>query len=188
MSKISCTDKLQVVKLTLDNMIQPNGKIISDDYELRVWAKSNFTYWAKFLAMYYGQKINVPKYKDPSIDDRLMKLHSWTKTEEFQELRSLIIEKKVKTKGKIKISSINFKKTKPKNKKQKLTRQSHPVTNKEVKPSNQKIIYAPIQNIKQAKSDSLEDELLICSNCGGDGGAAGQCYRCGGDGWQRIRR
>ena len=60
----SNSDKFEVVRVILDCITQPREDVIDDEYELRKWAKSNFTYWARFLALYYGQKTNIPEYKD----------------------------------------------------------------------------------------------------------------------------
>jgi len=182
----SNSDKFEVVRVILDCITQPTEDVIDDEYELRKWAKSNFTYWARFLALYYGQKTNIPEYKDSNINAKLTALYLWTKTEEFQNIKSMIAQEKIRANEKSKVNHPAYDRNN-KVKKQKNISQTTHSTIVEQSPKKEKIIYAPFQNINPKKLDSLTDKLIICTNCGGDGGASGQCFRCEGTGWQRIR-
>ena len=182
----SNSDKFQVVRVILDSVTHPIEKVIDDEYELRKWANSNFTYWARFLALYYGQKTNLPEYKDPNINEKLTGLCSWAKTEEFQSIKSMVVQGKIEAEKKSKINHINLNRNIKEKKQRKIPEETNS-TIYEQNSKKEKIIYAPFQSINPIKSDSLTDILIICTNCGGDGGATGQCFRCEGTGWQRIR-
>lgn len=36
-------------------------------------------------------------------------------------------------------------------------------------------------------NNNWDKSRVICSHCGGDGGATGQCFRCHGSGWETLK-
>lgn len=53
--------------------------------------------------------------------------------------------------------------------------------NKKIKKNkNKRRVLAPVKKIE---TYGWSSEKSICPVCGGDGGAAGHCYKCGGSGW-----
>ncbi len=177
------------------------GTVISDVAGLHKWAGVTNGFDARFLAMYYECKLQIPSYSDPELAAKLEGWLAWyrkrvgkvnptgaTKTATPQFVPKEDLHAKQPEWDHECLACDGFGTIEPAaNVSEKcnfcggtgwMSNTQHESFQKKFKVS-----YSGNQWQHMSHDDSWKKSRIICSVCDGDGGASGQCYKCGGTGW-----